>query len=360
MLDLTASNPAEAFANYPHEAIARAYCSSADFTYRPHPAGEPSARSAVVEYYATRGISLYPEQLVLTASTSEAYSFLFKLLCDADDEILVPVPSYPLFEYLAALDSVRVAPYRLHYDGSWFIDFDTLRASISPRSRAIIVVNPNNPTGSFLKQHEARQIFSLAQEHDLAIISDEVFLDYSFGEHPGRLRTLIGVNPVLTFSLGGLSKSAGMPQMKLAWIAITGPASNAEQARRHLELIADTYLSVSTPVQRALPELLRVGIEFHQQIAARIAANLETARASLANTSAHVLHVEGGWSAIIQLPSIRSEECWAELLLARHNIILQPGYFFDIASGSHAVVSLITPPETFALGIEKLRKTLDH
>lgn len=360
LLDLTVSNPTEAFENYPHSSIACAYRAVPDFAYRPDPFGEESARLTIAQYYASRGITVSPEQLLLTASTSEAYGFLFKLLCDPGDEILAPVPSYPLFEYLASLDSVRVVPYRLRYDGSWFIDLAGLSQRLSPRARAIIVVNPNNPTGSFLKSGEVQQLFRLAEEHGLPIISDEVFMDYSIGAHPGRIQTLIGSNSVLKFSLNGLSKSAGMPQMKLAWIAISGPEPDCDLARKHLELIADTYLSVATPVQRALPELLSVGAAIQQQIAARIEHNLKVLAAILESTSAHVLHCEGGWSAIIQLPAVSSEETWVARLLSQHDIIVQPGYLFDLEPGAHVVVSLITQPEAFAEGIQKLKLTVDQ
>jgi alanine-synthesizing transaminase len=360
LLDLTVSNPTEAFEDYPHAEIARASRAVADFAYQPDPFGEESARLAIAEYYASRGISVSSRQLLLTASTSEAYAFLFKLLCDAGDEILTPVPSYPLFEYLASLESVRVSCYRLRYDGSWFIDFDSVNQLLSPRTRAIIVVNPNNPTGSFLKSDEAQQLFRLAEEHRLPIISDEVFMDYSIGAHAGRIQTLIGSNSALTFSLNGLSKSAGMPQMKLAWIVISGPESDCDLARKRLELIADTYLSVATPVQRGLPELMRVGAGMRQQIAARIKHNLRVLSGVLENSSAHVLHCEAGWSAIIQLPAVSSEETWVARLLSEQNIIAQPGYFFDLEAGAHVVVSLITRPEAFGEGIQKLKQTVDQ
>jgi alanine-synthesizing transaminase len=360
LLDLTVSNPTEAFEDYPHSSIARAYRALPDFAYRPDPFGEESARLAIAEYYASRDIFVSPRQLLLTASTSEAYGFLFKLLCDPGDEILVPVPSYPLFEYLASLESVHVVPYRLRYDGSWFIDLAGLSQRLSPRTRAIIVVNPNNPTGSFLKSDEVQQLFRLAGEHGLPVISDEVFMDYSIGAHPGRIQTLLGSNSALTFSLNGLSKCAGMPQMKLAWIVISGPEQDCDLACKRLELISDTYLSVSTPVQRALPELLRVGAQIQQQIAARIQHNLGVLTAMLENTSAHVLHCEGGWSAIIQLPAVSSEETWVARLLSEHDIVVQPGYFFDLESGAHVVVSLITRPEAFAEAIQKLKQTVDQ
>lgn len=360
LLDLTVSNSTEVFADYPHASIAAAYRAISDFAYCPDPLGEKSARRAIAEYYANRGLSVSPEQILLTASTSEAYGFLFKLLCDPGDEVLVPVPSYPLFEYLAALESVRVVFYRLRYDGSWFVDLAHLSENLSPRTRAIIVVNPNNPTGSFLKSDEAQDLFRLAALHCIPVISDEVFMDYPFSPHSARMQTLIGSNSALTFSLNGLSKSAGMPQMKLAWIVISGSDRDCDLARRRLELIADTYLSVATPVQRALPELLRIGAGVQIQIASRIQHNLSVLKAMLKSTPAHVLHSEGGWSAIIQLPAIYDEEAWVEHLLNEHNVAVQPGYFFDLESGAHVVASLITPPEIFAAGLRKLKQVVDQ
>ncbi len=360
LLDLTISNPTIGFKNYPHESIAGAYRAIKNFSYQPDPLGEKSGRLALSEYYTARGTPVPADRLLLTASTSEAYAFLFKLLCSPGDEVLVPLPSYPLFEYLAALESVRVIHYRLRYDGSWYLDFASLFDKLSARTRAVIVVNPNNPTGSSLKSDETQQLLRIAAEHSLPIISDEVFIDYALGPHPARERTLIGSDSALTFSLNGLSKSAGMPQMKLAWIAISGPERECDAARKRLELIADTYLSVSTPVQRALPELLRIGRSFQQQIMDRIHCNLQAIGATLATSSAHMLHVEGGWSAIIQLPAICSEETWVERLLIEHETVVQPGYFFDMESGAHVVVSLITPSEIFAEGLQKLKQVVDR
>jgi alanine-synthesizing transaminase len=355
LLDLTVSNPTEAFEDYPHDRIARAFGAASDFTYHPDPAGQEQARRAIAAYYAARNIVISPGRLLLTASTSEAYALLFKLLCDPGDEVLAPLPSYPLFEYLAAFESVRIVPYCLRYDGSWFVDMASLRPAVSPRARALIIVNPNNPTGSFLKQREAAELFRFANDRGLPVISDEVFMDYSFGAAPGRLRTLIGADSILTFSLNGLSKAAGMPQMKLAWIALSGPEPACESARQRLELLSDTYLSVATPVQCALPELLRVGSDMQQRIAQRLVRNLGALHAMLEQTPAHCLHVEGGWSAIVQLPRTSTEEIWITRLLEEQSVIVQPGYFFDMDSEPYLVLSLLTPPETFDEGVRRLR-----
>jgi hypothetical protein len=355
LIDLTLSNPTQALADYPHAAISRAYANIKDFTYRPDPFGQQESRLAVARYYERRGISILPAEILVTASTSEAYALLFKLFCNAGDEILAPLPSYPLFEYLAGLESARIVPYRLVYDGSWYIDFADLRQQISPRTRAIVVVNPNNPTGSFLKKSEADALLDVARQYGLPIVSDEVFMDYSFGDGSDRVTTLIGCDSVLTFSLNGLSKAAGMPQMKLAWIALHGPERDRETARRRLELMFDTYLSVGTPVQWALPELLEIGEGIQEQVRLRTGQNLKALKLLLENSPNCCLHCEGGWSAIIQLPKRLSEQEWVTRLLQEQNVIVQPGYFFDMASEAYVVVSLITPGNEFSEGIRRLR-----
>lgn len=356
LLDLTISNPTQAFVDYPHKAIEAAYAAAEDFTYLPNPFGHEATRRAITNLYAGRGIAISPDRIVLTASTSEAYALLFKLFCDPETEVLAPRPSYPLFEYLSALESVRIAPYRLIYDGAWFIDWTNLHQQISDGTRAIVIVNPNNPTGSFLKRHEAKELFRIAQEHSLPVISDEVFLDYSFGQGPERVRSLTGTDSILSFSLDGLSKTAGMPQMKLAWIVINGPDEQAQIARRRLELLLDTYLSVSTPVQCAAPQLLEIGAKFQQLIGERTRRNWDSLRNLLLGAPAHALHLEGGWSAIVQLPRTLSEETWVTRLLEEHGVIVHPGYFFDMESGAYVVVSLITPPKQFDEGLKRLRK----
>lgn len=361
VLDLTISNPTEGFQHqssddYPHRRIAQAFAGLNDFTYRPDPFGQAQARSLIAAWYRQRGIDISPAQLALTASTSEAYSLLFKLLCDPEDEILIPVPSYPLFEYLARLEAVRTIPYYLLYDGSWFIDFASLSAAISHRTRAIVVVNPNNPTGSFLKVHERARLLDLAARHALPVISDEVFMDYSFDNPKDIARTLIGQDEVLSFSLNGLSKAAGMPQLKLGWIAINGPAPVRAEAHSRLELILDTYLSVATPVQSALSSLLETGAEVQRQIIARIGHNRAVLASALQDSPVHILHAEGGWSAVLQLPDILGGETWAARLLEQHQVLVQPGYFFDMPGEAYVVASLITDPDVFAEGIRRLRQ----
>ncbi len=339
VLDLTQSNPTSAGLDYPSEEIRDALADPRTLRYTPEPRGLLSAREAVANYYGEVPAS----RILLTASTSEAYAYLFKLLCDPGDEILSPCPSYPLFEFLAGLESVRVVQYPLRYDGAWHIDFATLEHAITPRTRAIVVVNPNNPTGSFLKRDE----WSRLQQFGLPILSDEVFSDYAFAPDLSRVATLTDAQHALTFSMSGLSKIAALPQMKLGWIVASGPGH--EEALDRLELIADTYLSVATPVQIALPRLLEASVKVREQILERTRANL-----ALLRKSTVPLHVEGGWYATLQVPRTRSEEEWALTLLDRHDVLVQPGFYFDFESEAFLVLSLLTPPHTFAEGLRRL------
>jgi alanine-synthesizing transaminase len=334
VLDLTESNPTRAGFEYPGEEILGALSDARGLHYQPEPRGLLSAREAVSQYYGDVPAS----RILLTASTSEAYSYLFKLLCDPGDEILSPRPSYPLFEFLAGLESVRVVQYPLRYDGVWHIDFEALASAITPRTKAIVVVNPNNPTGSFLKQEE----WSRLQQFGIPILSDEVFSDYAFTPVP-RLAS----SGVLTFSMSGLSKIAALPQMKLGWIVAQGPGH--EVALDRLELIADTYLSVATPVQFALPRLLAASFAVRAQIMNRTRANL-----ALLKSMAAPLHLEGGWYAILQVPRTRSEEDWALDLLDRHDVLVQPGFYFDFESEAFLVLSLLTRQDIFAEGLSRL------
>jgi alanine-synthesizing transaminase len=346
LLDLTESNPTHAGFVYPSEEILAAIADARALKYDPDPRGLPSARAAVCEYYAERGVAIDPVRVLLTASTSEAYAYLFKLLADPGDEILVPRPSYPLFEFLASLESVRVRPYPLHYDGAWHIDCDALEKVVTPRTRAIVVVNPNNPTGSFVKRDELERLEALG----IAIISDEVFSDYEFAPDDSRVASVIGVRRALTFSMSGLSKIAGLPQMKLSWIVASGPGH--ETALDRLELIADTYLSVATPVQAALPKLLACPVR--GQIRERTRNNLAWLRSAAAGSAIQVLNVEGGWYAIVQVPRIRSEEEWALTLLRDDNVIVQPGFFYDFEREAFLVLSLLTARPVLEEGVRRL------
>lgn len=355
VLDLTESNPTRAGFSYDSRMLG-ALASAEGLRYDPASCGLTSARKAVAEYYEARGVAVDPSHVLLTASTSEAYSYIFQLLADPGDEILSPRPSYPLFEFLAGLSSVTMRQYPLRYDGVWHLDFPALERLVTPRSRAIVVVNPNNPTGSFLKRDELQRLEDFALRHELAIISDEVFCDYGFGPDQERVTTLVGDRRVLTFSMSGLSKVAGLPQLKLGWIVASGPGY--EQALEALDLIADTFLSVATPVQIALPELLSSGASIQQQIAARTAANLRSLQHGLDGSAGSVLNVEGGWYGVVRVPATHSEEEWALRLLRERDVLVQPGFYFDFETEAFLVLSLLTAPETFEEGLRRLRAFL--
>jgi alanine-synthesizing transaminase len=360
ILDLTESNPTAAGFAYPSDAILSALADPRLLHYEPAAAGMPAARAAVSEYYSgAMGSDVRPDRILLTASTSEAYAFIFKLLADSGDEVLVPSPSYPLFDYLAALDSVRVVQYPLVYHVSWNIDFGALARSITSRSRAIVLVNPNNPTGSFLKQSELGPLLALCREHKLALISDEVFADYALDdrapplcEKSGLVRSLAEVDDVLTFCLSGLSKVAGLPQLKLGWIVTGGPPGDRETAFGRLELIADTYLSVGAPVQWAAPALLGLRGELQRQILGRVRANRAFLASQIGPTSPwNLLSTEGGWYAVLEAPRIHSEEGWVLNLLTEDGVLVQPGFFFDFEREAFLVISLLTPEDVFRAGI---------
>jgi alanine-synthesizing transaminase len=354
ILDLTESNPTHAGLDYPVRQIVEALGDPRSLRYDPEPAGLAEARGAVAAWYAARGQNVTPERILLTASTSEAYAYLFKLLADPGDEVLVPRPSYPLFDYLAALESVRIVPYPLVYDHGWAIDLDALDTARTSRTRAIIVVNPNNPTGSFLKTAELESLIAICEARGLALISDEVFAGFPFAPDDRRVAGLTGVTQVPTFCMSGLSKIAALPQMKLGWIAAGGPASLRAAAVEKLELIADTFLSVSTPVQYAAARLLEAGSDLESQIRTRTAANLAHLRAVVAGSPCGILDVEGGWYATLRVPSTRTEEEWCLDLLERDNVLVQPGFFYDFEAEAYLVLSLLTQPEVFAEGVARL------
>ncbi len=355
ILDLTESNPTRAGSQYPAE-IQRAFDDPRVLVYDPAPAGALPVREAVSRYYGSRGQTVAPDRILLTASTSEAYAYLFKLLADPGDNGLVPRPSYPLFDFLANLESVEVRQYPLAYHGRWSVDLDALAAAITPRTRALIVVNPNNPTGSFLKQAELAALTEICAARRIALISDEVFADYAFEPDPERAESLAGVDRCLAFSMSGLSKAAGLPQMKLGWIVAAGPRDARAQAMERLEWIADTYLSVGTPVQCAAERLFSAGGEVRRRIRERTIANLAHARAALAGSPLSVLEVEGGWYIVAQAPRVRSEEEWALELLSQEGVLVQPGFFYDFDSEAFLVLSLLTQPVAFREGLARLRR----
>jgi len=357
ILDLTESNPTRAGFEYPSE-ILSAFADRRILSYEPSPAGALETRRAVSAYYAARGRTVAPERILLTASTSEAYGYLFKLLADPGDPVLVPRPSYPLFEFLANMESVEARPYPLVYQGGWSIDLEALAAAIGPRTRAVVLVNPNNPTGSFVKREELARLEELAARRGLALISDEVFADYAFAPDAERAATLEDVRECLWFSMSGLSKISALPQMKLGWIVTGGPEKLRQEAYAKLEWIADTYLSVGTPVQHAAARLLEAGETVRRQIRERTAANLAFARQALEGSAAGVLAVEGGWYIVVQVPRTRSEEQWALDLLTQEGVLVQPGYFYDFESEAFLVVSLLTEPTAFREGIARLQRMM--
>jgi alanine-synthesizing transaminase len=348
--DLTQSNPTVTGLPYDEARLLRALSDPRALIYEPESFGLPRARQAVQALTRAAGFDLPAEQILLTSSTSEAYGFLFKLLCDPGDEVLIPRPSYPLFEHLAALEHVSAVNYTLAYDGAWHIDFESLRCALGPRSRAIVVVNPNNPTGSFLKQDELEVLCSFG----LPIISDEVFSSFALGPDPRRAESVLAVQGVLCFALGGLSKLAALPQMKLAWTCIAGPSRELAQALPRLELIADTFLSPNTPVQQALPEILAARTPVERALLARIADNLAVLTRTLRGSTATPLYLEGGWYVTVRLPALRSEAEWVLGLLEQDGVLAQPGWFYDFLDGAHLVLSLITEEAEFALGVARI------
>ena len=351
LFDLTASNPTRASIPYDSGAILSALAQPASLVYEPAPFGLASAREAVANDLSGHGPPVDPARVLLTASTSEAYSFLFKLLCDPGDEVLVPRPSYPLFEHLARLESVVAVPYRLAYDGAWHIDLPSVRAAVTPRTRAIVLVSPNNPTGSYLKKDELRELARLG----LPLVSDEVFARYALRADPARARTALdAAGAPLVFALGGLSKLAALPQVKLAWTVVAGQAARVESALARLEVIADAFLSVAAPVQHALPSLLASRTTAEGAIRERTARNLAWLRAAVTGSAASLLDVEGGWYATLRLPRTRDEQAWALTFLEEDSVHVHPGHFFDFEDEAYVVVSLLTPEATLREGSQRI------
>ena len=350
LLDLTLSNPTQCEFHYDPERLLAALADPRALHYGAEPLGMLSAREAVRRYYRLHNADVQVEDMLLTTSTSEGYAFLFRLLCDAGDEVLLPRPSYPLFDFLAGMEDVRLRGYPLFYDQGWWIDHAELERKIGPRTRAIAVVHPNNPTGHATGNEERDRLYELCARHGLALIVDEVFLDYPLGANAELKSFASGEAPVLTFVLSGLSKVAGLPQMKAAWIAVRGPAAERRAAMERLEVIADTFLSMNAPVQLALPGWLdgRHGIQ--TQIQERTRANL----AELRRPGLEVLRAEGGWSAVVRMPQRRSERSVAEEML-RRGVIVQDGSLYGFAERDRIVVSLLTPLAELAEGADRLR-----
>jgi alanine-synthesizing transaminase len=353
LIDLTVSNPTECGFQYDGEAILGALRNPAALKYEPNPRGLEVARSAVAQYYAERGAAVSHDDMFLTTSTSEAYSYVFRTLCNPEDEVLIPEPSYPLFEFLADIQDVRLVRYPLVYDYGWLIDFHALEQAITPRTRAVIVVHPNNPTGHFSKPEEMRKVSKICAERQIAVIADEVFLDFALGEkHPA---TFAGNPGALTFTMSGLSKICGLPQMKAAWLIVSGQEPFKAQALARLEVIADTHLSMGAPIQWAMPTLLGQRAAFQKQLMARVGENLaEIDRQLAGQKSCSRLEVEGGWNAIIRVPAASSDEELALELLATKGVYLHPGHFYDFPSRGTVVVSLITPENDLSKGLRQL------
>ena len=353
LLDLTASNPTRCGFTVDATALLEPLSQTGSLIYDPQPFGRAEAREAVSGYYRRHGAELDPGRICLTTSTSEAYSFLFRLLCDPGDEVLIATPSYPLFGYLAGLNDVRLVEYPLVYEHGWQVQPGSLERLIGPRTRAIMLVHPNNPTGHFISEEERADLERLCLRHGLALVVDEVFLDYAW---PGmKTRSIAaGPHPVLTFVLSGMSKIAAMPQMKLSWLGMLGPPALVEEARTRLEVIADTYLSVSAPTQQALPSWLHGCDGVQQQIRERVRANLRLLDALLAGTKASRLQAEGGWYAVLRLPTLGPDEAWAIRLLQRTGVLVHPGSAFGFGPEGWIVLSLLPEPAVFAAGIKRL------
>jgi aspartate/methionine/tyrosine aminotransferase len=358
LLDLTLSNPTRAGLHYDSETILQALNNPKAMDYDPQPKGLLSAREAVASYYRKQHDEVNPESLLLTTSTSEGYSFVFRLLCNPDDEILVPKPSYPLFDFLADLQDVKLVPYPLIYDHGWQIDFPSLSQAVNHRTRAVVIVHPNNPTGSFVSNAERQKLSEFCRQHNLSLIADEVFLDYA---HDGAPRPSFAANQdALTFTLSGLSKIAGLPQMKVAWIVASGPADKVTAALGRLEIIADTYLSMNAPIQLATPALLEQGKSIQPLLLDRLRTNLaELDRQLTLQKTCQRLQLEGGWYAVLRVPVTQSDEDLAIDLLRKVSVLVHPGHFYDFPSDGYLITSLIAPPKDFREGIERVLERLN-
>jgi alanine-synthesizing transaminase len=353
IFDLTRSNPTECGFAYDGETIQRTFAPEGTLRYAPDPRGMKAAREAVCAYYAAQELPVGIDSLVLTSGTSEAYSFVFRLLCNPGDEVLIPAPGYPLFDFLADLCDVKLVRYPLFYDHGWQIDFAALAAASSAKTRAVVVVHPNNPTGHYASASERAQLSHFCAKKGIALIADEVSLDFSLKDP--REQSFLSSNGVLTLALSGISKICGLPQMKLAWIAVAGPAQLKKDALARLEVIADSYLSVGTPVQLAAPALLAMRISFQAQVMDRVRANLRELAGQLSAQSAcNQLASDGGWSAVLRVPAVQSDEDLALALLTQRRVYLHPGHFYDFAQPGHLVGSLIVSGQEFAEGLRRV------
>jgi alanine-synthesizing transaminase len=351
LIDVMQSNPTQCGFQFDEQKILAALHNPASLQYEPDPQGLPQARQSVAAYYRSRNCQLSIDDILLTTSTSEAYSFLFRTLCNPGDELLIPQPGYPLFSFLASIQDVSLVGYPLVYDYGWQIDFHSLEQAITPRTRGIIVVHPNNPTGHFCKPDEIERLNQICREHQIAIVSDEVFLDFSL--ESGIPPTFAANRAALTLTMSGLSKISGLPQMKVAWLTVAGPTALKQRAVARLEMIADTYLSVNTPIQLALSILLEQRHRFRQQWLTRVQNNLALLDKLLTSQQLCTrLKMEGGWYAVIKAPSTEGDDELALKLLTTHGVYVHPGHFYDFPADGYWVVSLITPESEFAAGID--------
>lgn len=359
--DLTESNPTRAGFDYEAEKILESVYQKGSLEYNPDPKGIPAARKAVKEYYKSAGLKVSEENIFLTSSTSEAYSFVFKLLTDPFDEILIPSPGYPLFSFIAEMESVTVKHYTLKYqaENRFRIDIDSIGRQLSPRVKAIVLVNPNNPTGNYLDKEDLTGIISLCKANNIALICDEVFLDFNIDTGCRSKISVVTVYDVLTFTLSGISKICALPQMKLSWIAVNGPDKIREAAKSKLEIISDTYLSAGTPVQIGLSALLKGRHHIQKQIKERIISNYTILKSEFGQDRyISVLNTEGGWYSVLKINIPVNEEKLAYDLLSKHNVYIHPGYFFDFEDEGYAVVSLLTKQHELKKGIKGIKNCL--
>jgi alanine-synthesizing transaminase len=362
VFDLTESNPTNAGFSYNEIGIRNSIATSDSTKYNPDPKGLKSSREAVSQYYNEKNLNINADNIILTSGTSEAYSFIFKLLADPEDEILIPRPGYPLFSFIAEMESVRIKYYDLEYsdENSWGIDFNSLKSQVTDKTKAVVLVNPNNPTGSFVKARELNELSGICRKHNIAIICDEVFLDYTIETDRNRVFSLAGIDYVLTFTLSGLSKICGLPQMKLSWIIVSGPRKECKEAMARLEIITDTYLSVGTPIQLALSNLLTGKDLIQSQIKKRILGNYNFLMEILTgNKQLKLLKAGGGWYSVLKINLEIDEESFVYGLLKNKDVYIHPGYFFDFKEEGIIILSLLTEEKVFCEGVKRILTYLE-
>lgn len=360
IFDLTESNPTNCGFSYPEDDIIASLTEATNLCYTPTPRGNLCAREAICDYYREKGLKVAPQQIFLTSSTSEAYSYLFRLLVDPGQQVLFPCPSYPLFSFLGDLNDVRIDTYLLTYTKKWGIDLNSMRRVLCDDAKAIVLVNPNNPTGSCIRRGELEAINALCRRQNISLICDEVFADFIFDQNNEHI-SLVHNDQVLTFVLGGISKTLGLPQMKLSWIVINGPQNLVHASTERLEVIADTYLSVNTPTQNALPRWLCQRKTIQAEINSRIKNNLSFLKEHITGTNGcEVLAADGGWYSIVKIPDTFNEEQWVLTFLNKDHVAVHPGYFFDFSAGTFIIVSLLPLTDAFENGIKRIIKRIEN